>query len=104
MKVTILNGGTVSSVADVSNSGHLLGFVMPAAFTGATVGFQVSADGTTYATLYNSSNNAVSITVTQGRAYSFTADILSALSNWRYVKLVSGSAEGADRDIQIWVR
>jgi len=103
MKVTIANGQTVSGAADLQ-SGHFLGFVLPSLFTGTTVGFQVSADGTTYSTLYNPSNNAVSCTVTQARAYAFTADIISELSNWRWIKLISGSAEGADREIRLWVR
>jgi sRNA-binding protein len=103
MKVTILNGQTVSGAADLQ-SGHLLGFALPAAFTGTAITFKVSVDGVTYQDLYNPSNNAVSITVTQARSYAFTHDIAAQVSNWRYLKIVSGSAEGADRDIMLWVR
>lgn len=103
MKVTIANGQTTSGAADLQ-SGHLLGFALPAAFTGTTITLQVSADGTTYQALHNPSNAAITFTVTQAKSYGFTADILSEVSNWRYIKFVSGSAEGADREITLWVR
>lgn len=93
---TIASGQTASSA--ILFRGYAQGgFVLPAAFTGATVGFSVSADGVTYGTLYDSANAAVSVTVTQARAYAFPI----AVFPFGYVKIVSASAEGADRSISV---
>ena len=73
------------------------GFVLPAAFTGASVSFKVSADGTTYGALYDSANALVSITVTQARAYDFPI----AVFPFRFVTTLSASNEAAARSIQI---
>jgi len=101
--VTIALNGTVSDVADF-HSTTFSGIVMPAAFTGTSLGFQVSHDGVTYQTLYGPTGAAVSFTVAAGRTYSFTADVANELSHWRWVKVVSGSAEGADRSVILWAR
>jgi hypothetical protein len=103
MNATIASGETVSGAIDVY-PGRLYGFVLPAAFTGTAITFQVSEDGSTYRALYDDGNTAVSITVTQARAYAFKVDDFHCLHQWRYIKLVSGSAEGADRTIQLLVR
>ena len=93
--VTISSSGTVSSALDLQGRA-LVGFLLPAAFTGTAVTFQVSADGVTYTAVYNTSNSALSATVTQGREYALSpTDLLTA----QYVKLVSGSSEGAARTI-----
>ena len=101
--VKISNGGTVSTAADF-HSTVFSGIVLPAAFSGATITFQASADGVTYQTLYNDSNTAITITVTQARTYAFKADLMNQLGAWRFVKVVSAGAEGADRYIVLWAR
>ena len=104
--VTILSGATVSDAADF-HSTTFSGIVMPQAFTGTTLTFQVSHDGVLYQLLYGPTGSAVSMTVagaTPARTYSFTADIANELSHWRWVKVVSGSAEGADRSVILWAR
>lgn len=103
---TIASGGTVSNACDLGTlaAGQgLAGFVIPASFTGTAITFQVSVDDSTYQALYNS-NTQLSITVAQGRSYGFNADTRALLFGWRYVKLVSGSAEGGSRDIKLLVR
>lgn len=94
--LTIANGATVSDAMQISEFAAL-GLVMPAAFTGASVSFQVSHDGTTYQALYDTTNNLVSLTVAVSRSY----DLPAALSAWRFFKVVSASAEGADRSLVI---
>ncbi|MGH7743856.1 MAG: hypothetical protein ACREQ5_03435 [Candidatus Dormibacteria bacterium] len=94
--VSIANAGTVSTAWKIGQWGTG-GFVLPAAFTGTTVTFQVSVDGTTFSALNNSSG-AVSLTVAQGKAYLFPADVFGFVQ----VKIVSGSAEGAARTIQVF--
>lgn len=103
---TIASGGTVSNACDLGTldaSQGLAGFVIPATFTGTAITFQVSVDDSTYQALYNG-NTQLSITVAQGRTYSLTGDQRATLFGWRYVKLVSGSAEGGARDIKLLVR
>lgn len=102
----IANGATVSSSCDLGllDGGQgLAGFVLPATFTGTAIKFQVSVDDSTYQALYNG-NTELSITVAQGRSYGLTADNRALLFGWRFVKLVSGSAEGGERSIKLLVR
>lgn len=94
--VSIANGQTTSGVIDTNNY-ESIAFVLPAAFTGASVSFSVSQDNSTYAALYASGNTLQSVTVTQGRAYAIPADAL----NFRYVKIVSASSEAGARTI-VW--
>lgn len=87
------NGETVSSAIHKQHL-DLCGCLLPT-ITGSNVGFQVSLDGTTYETLS-----------WEGEAVSFAKDGGNALMwdplkfrRWPYVKIVSDSAEGDDREI-----
>jgi hypothetical protein len=95
--VSIANGATVSSAIDLQGRG-LVQVIMPAAFTGSAITFQASPDNVTFQALYNTANTALSMTVTQGRTYMISP---SDLVGVRYLKLVSGSAEGAARTITL---
>lgn len=98
--VTISSGQTASGALDLRGRAFV-GFIMPAAFTGSSVTFQGSADGTNFYALYNSDNTQFSITVSTSRYYCLNpADFLGM----QQLKIVSGSAEGADRDITIVTR
>lgn len=93
---TIAASGTVSDV--ISNrGGTVTGFILPAAFTGTAMSFQVcdSAGGTFVA--LNDDSGAVSLTVAQGKAYVCPAE----LAPFPVFKFVSGSAEGAEREITV---
>lgn len=96
-KLTIANGATTS---DAVQGGDVTGYglQLPAAFTGTTISFTVSADGgTTYQALYDITNTLVSMTVAQGRSY----DLPVELTSWKSWKIVSGSSEGAARTLWI---
>lgn len=73
------------------------GFVLPAAFTGSAVTFLVSVDGVTYIVLNDTSNSAVSQTVTAAKSYALPAAIFS----FNFFKFVSGSSEAAARSIAV---
>ena len=90
-----LPAGTVSNALPIEDfvTG---GFILPATFTGTAITFQVSADGTTFVAL-NDSSGAVSLTVAQGKGYALPASVMG----FRFLKFVSGSSEGADRTIQV---
>lgn len=95
--VTIANGGTASAAID-GRDGALFGFALPAAFTGTTITVTVcdTADGT-YQVLEDVYGNAVSLTVEQGKSYTLPNEI----APWPWFKLVSGSAEAAQRTIRV---
>lgn len=93
---TIANGQTVSDAIDISDT-VALGLVMPAAFTGTTLTFQVSADNSTFQALYDSTNTQVSLTVAVSRSY----DLPAELASWPFFKIVSGSAEGGARSLVV---
>lgn len=99
-QATIPNGATTSNSIDTSSFDSLqgfVGFVAPAAFTGASITFNVSVDDVTYQQLFSSANSAVSISITAGKSYAFTQDVRSELIPWRYIQIVSASSEGAAR-------
>lgn len=89
--VNIASGGTVSGAAHLGGS-SLIGIVMPAAFTGATITFQTSHDGTTYQVLRDGYGTSVTVTVAQGLNISM-GNFIHFLMGWEYLKIVSASAE-----------
>lgn len=97
---TIADVGTVSDAVPLLN-GTITGIVMPAAFTGTALSFQVSADGVTYTALYDASNALEGIIVTQGRAYSVNPTVFAG---WPYAKVVSNATEGGSRAVTLVVR
>lgn len=75
----------------------LVGLILPATFTGTTITFTVCDTlAGTYTPLYDASNAAVSMTVAQGRAYAVDPKNFQGIM---FMKIVSGSTEGAARTI-----
>lgn len=98
--ITIASGQTTSSALDLQAQG-VCGFLMPAAFTGTTITFSGSADDVTYGDLYNTSDTQFSVTVAASRYFCVNpGDFLGV----RYLKFVSGSAEGGERTINVMTR
>lgn len=98
--VTIASGQTTSGAIDLQGL-CLCQVIVPAAFTGASISFSSSPNDSTYQALYNASNTLLSLTVTQGRSYNISPQDFAGC---RYLKLVSASAEGADRVIGLVTR
>lgn len=98
-QVTINSGQTTSGDVVVPLYAAF-GLVMPAAFTGTSITFEVSHDGTTYQPLYDRFNTQVSMTVAAGRSYDLPAE-LNVWSRWR---IVSSAAEAAARTLTIVVK
>lgn len=99
--ITIASGGTASEAIDLTNK-SAVSFIAPATVTGSAFTFQVSdrVDGT-YHDLKDSSDAALTYTVTGGDAYSLNpADFVG----WAGMKMVSDSTEGGDRDITVGYR
>ena len=100
--VTISASGTTSNGLDLDKFGFsIVGIYMPAAFTGTSISFLTSNDGSTYSDLYNASNTLISMGVTQGRVYQLSPGDLTAL---RYIKIKSSATEGSDRIITLIAR
>lgn len=90
--LTIASGGVVSGALDC-NATVLAGFVMPAAWTAATLSVEVSTDNVTFYPLYDATGSAVSWAApVVSSAYSLD---LTALIPWRYVRLRSSVAQAA---------
>ena len=97
---TIANGATASDAVNIAGLA-VLGIEMPAAFTGITLAIHgCSTSGGTFRliSLIGVSNP---ITVAAGGGYSIEP-LLTA--GWPYIKVVSGSAEGAQRLVTLLVR
>lgn len=96
--VTIASGQTVSGALEL-NQATLLALRTPATLTGTAFSFQVSDDGTTYVALNDPDTGAaISMIVAASKGYSIDAALFVG---WRYVKVVSNAAEGADRTITL---
>jgi len=95
---TIANGQTASSEVDLEGF-VLVGFETPAALTGTAMTFTVaSAAAGTHKALKTSGGSALSFTVAASGYYS-----VDPVNFWgvRILKLVSGSAEGAERTLTL---
>lgn len=75
----------------------LCGLMIPAAFTGTALTFETcDTPNGTYLPLYDDTNTLISLTVAPSRAYSLDP---KKFQGSNFLKLKSGTAEGADRSI-----
>lgn len=99
--VAIANGGTTSNELDIAGA-KFVAIQMPAAITGAT--FKVhgaSVSGGTFAEIVDDTGAAVSITATAAKNIGLSSTVMAKLSAFRFIKLVSASAEGAARSFNL---
>jgi hypothetical protein len=96
--VTITSGQTVSAASQDIGEFAVVALIMPAAFTGTAVTFQVSADGTTFGVLTRPDGITYSVAVAASLAIPIHGPLFHP---FRYVKVVSGSAEGSDRIVRL---
>jgi hypothetical protein len=101
---TIALSGTVSDAVALEGSMVPVGILTPAALTGTAMTFQGSLDGVTYRAVNNVGGSALTITVAAAKAIGFDAGTATCLMAWKYIKLVSGSAEAAERAITVVLR
>lgn len=86
--VTIPEGGSVSDVVDLDGV-HLVGIQMPATWDAANITFQASADGVTFADLYNQSGSEVTVDAAAGRFIALDPTLFAGI---RFLKVRSGTA------------
>jgi hypothetical protein len=104
-EATIANGASLSGAIAVGQ-GVPVAILMPGTFTGTSMTFQGSLDGTTFTNLYDTSGTEVSITVAASRLISLEAIFFPAIP---YLKVRSGTAgsptaEGGARTLSIVTR
>ncbi|HWJ72606.1 MAG TPA: hypothetical protein VNX29_05495 [Kaistia sp.] len=90
---TIASGGSLSGAVDLG-TGRLVGLIMPASWTTASISFQASADGANFYDLYDDS---IERAIASGSAIASRFIALS-LSDWlgvRAIKVRSGSTSAA---------
>lgn len=96
LTATIAASGTKSNAIDLVGS-DLIAVITPSAFTGVALTFEGSADGTTFVPLVDGAGAAVSVTVSTSDYVPLPASV----STLRWVKVVSGSTEAAEREITL---
>lgn len=98
--VTIGSGSTTSSNLSTQGLG-VVAIILPSAFTGTTMTFNGSDDGTNFYPMYNTAGTALSCTIAASRMVVFSpGDLVGP----QFIQLVSGSAEGGARTIQCVTR
>lgn len=95
--VTIANGQTVSSELRTGYRTSVVAIITPAALTGTAVTFQGSVDGSTFVPVYNEGTQ-YSVNVGTSRYVALNNALLGGVQS---IKVVSGSAEAAERTIQV---
>lgn len=86
--VTIDAGSALSAAVDLDGVA-LVGIQMPASWTAANLTFQVSADGVTYADLYNQSGSEVVVTAAANRYIALDPTLFQGI---RRLKIRSGTS------------
>ena len=98
----IANGQSLSGAVDLG-TGRLVNIQMPAAWTDAVLSFQTSADGVTYADLFDVTGSEYTVYASASRSIVVPRD---AFIGTRYLKIRSGLsgaavAQGGDRSLSL---
>ncbi len=96
----ILSGQTVSNAIDLFDA-ELEAIVTPAALTSTTFTFQASPDGINFFQVTKEDGTPYSVTVAASKYLDIPPRTLSGV---RWLKIVAGSAEAADRAITVLTR
>lgn len=101
--VVILNTGTVSTIADLEGFA-VLGLLIPT-ITSATLTFQVAKErtGTYYTVKSIDASTAFTIAASTG-ACAVESNDLEALKGYRFIKIVAGASQGAERTLTFVVK
>lgn len=96
---TIASGQTVGAAFCIG--AHVpVSIRIPGTITGANLSFQGSHDNSTYQAIYSGAS-AYSVPMTASKDVALDA---SKFAGYRYLKLVSDAAEGADRTFTVFCR
>jgi len=92
LKAVIASGGTKSGSVDLQGR-TLVGFYMPATFTGTAMTFEASRDGTTFNVMADGAGADISKTVAVDKYIPLNPQDFAGVS---HIKLVSGSTESQE--------
>lgn len=110
MKVTYLDAviaasGTTSAAVNVGgdkiDGGGVVAIYIPASFTGTTLTYLGSHDGTTFKQVITSAGTALSHTVAADKWLNVP---VADLAGYAQFKIVSGSTEGSARTLKVAIR
>lgn len=93
---TIAISTTTSAAIDLVGT-DLVAILLPSVMTGVAIKFQASVDGTNFFDIYDGAGALASITTAANHYVQVPASVAPA----RWVKLVSGATEAAERTIQL---
>lgn len=95
---TIANSTTTSGEIDLGGT-QLVGIQLPATMTGTAMTFTAAlVSGGTYQAVQDGTGSAISKTISGGKYIGIDPTLFRGV---RFIKLVSGSSEGADRAITV---
>lgn len=98
--ITIASSGTTSTVIDTD--GRIIGgFGLPAALDGTTISLQDSDDDSTYRA-YRKSGDSADFSIAVAASKHIGLEQVVAYNLLRYVKVVSGATETAERTIRVY--
>jgi hypothetical protein len=99
----IASGQTKSGAVSVSNETQPVALDLPAAFTGAAITFEASTDGgaTFHQVMEVDGAAAYSVTVAAAKFVPLDPRVFAGIGSF---KVVSGSAEGAERSVRVVMR
>ena len=97
ISATIANGQTKTGIIDLSGT-TMSGFYTPSALTGTSFTFEASYDGINFFPIKDETNSTITYTVSPNNFYRTLA---TSFYGVRLLKIVSNSAEAADRDLII---
>lgn len=98
--VTVASGQTVSNAIDLGELA-VVGLVTPGTITSTAITFQASQDNVTFSQVTKVDATVYTLTVSASK---YIVIPPADLAGVRYLKVVAGSAEGADRDIILMLR
>ena len=103
LTATIANGAQLSGELDLQY--YKLVALEFATMTGTALTFTAaSATGGTFVDVYDDAGSQVSITIASDTVVGITGTPAGAIAPLRFVKLKSGSAEGAERTVNVILR
>ncbi len=97
---TILSGQTDSDIVDLKGT-TLIGFEVPASFTGGSITFKVGKDASSLKTFRNTAGTVATVTITPDSSYGLVATDFAA---WRFIQLIAGSAQAGDVALNLQTR
>jgi hypothetical protein len=102
-KVSIASGATKSDAVDIRGYA-ITAIEMPSAFTGTAITLEAArAREGTYKQVTDDGGTAVSLTVAASKVVALAAADSASLRGLPFIKLVSGSAEAAAREVWLYL-